>query len=47
LDDEQMIKVAAFEERGRIRKGLSDAEDYPCPLAFAPEPDFVPPGKPD
>src|SRR5262245_20688390 len=40
LDYEKMIKVAAFEERGNVRKGLGHANDYPCSLAFAPEPGF-------
>src|SRR5262245_32229879 len=38
LDYEKMIKVAALEERGNVRKGLGHANDYPCSLAFAPEP---------
>ena len=41
LDDEQMIKVAAFEERRNIRKGFGHINGYPRPLAIAPEPAYA------
>jgi hypothetical protein len=41
LDDEQMIKVAAFEDCWSIRGRLGHADDYLCSPAFAPEPNFI------
>ena len=38
LDDEQAIKVAAFEERWLVRRELGHAADYRHSLRFAPEP---------
>ncbi len=38
LDDEQAIKVAAFEERWCVRGELGHATDYRHTSQFAPEP---------
>ncbi len=38
LDDEQTVKVAAFEERWRVGEELGHAADYLQTSPFAPEP---------
>ena len=38
LDDEQTVKVAAFEEHWQVRGKLDHAADYLHSSAFAPEP---------